>query len=423
MTPTRRTVAIALALAFVALVVPTAAVLAIGGVVAACVLADVVLARRGLALHRAVPPLAIIGRPIAFSVDAGERSPADVVLRQPRTADLRVEPAEARRRLDGTIIALRRGRHELPAVAARLRGPLGLAAWDYRGDGNAVITVHPDVPNARRVAHLVRTGRFSDSGGVTRGQLGLGTEFESIRDYLPDDDVRQINWAATQRMGRPMSNQYRVEADRQVLCLLDCGRLMQAPVRDFGESAAVATTRLDAAIDAVTMVVHVADALGDRSGVVAFDREVRRSIADRRRGAQHVVDAIYDLEPSPIESDYELAFRSVRNTKRALVFVFSDLLDAAAARSLVEAIPVLTRRHAVVVASVADPDVRDALDARPHTSVDAYRATAALDMQDARARVATALAGARATVVDAAPDRLGEACVTAYLKLKDSARL
>ena len=123
----------------------------------------------------------------------------------------------------------------------------------------------------------LRRGRFREPGQRTRGPLGLGTEFESVREYLPDDDVRQINWLATSRMGRPMSNQYRVEQDRDIVCVLDVGRLMAAPIGKL--------TRLDAAVDAVTAVAFVADDVGDRIGLVAFDREIRRRLTTRRRGA------------------------------------------------------------------------------------------------------------------------------------------
>jgi uncharacterized protein (DUF58 family) len=103
--------------------------------------------------------------------------------------------------------------------------------------------------------------------------------------------------------------------------------------------------------------------------------------------------------------------------------VFSDLLDAAAARGLVEAVPFLSGRHAVVVASSTDPDVVAAVRDDPAHDRDAYRATAALDMLDARARAAAALRGAGVHVIEAAPELLGEACVATYLRLKDSARL
>jgi uncharacterized protein (DUF58 family) len=243
----------------------------------------------------------------------------------------------------------------------------------------------------------------------------LGTEFESIRDYLPDDDIRQVNWTATARLGRPMSNQYRIEQDRDVVCLVDAGRLMGAPIGEL--------TRLDEAVDAAAAVVLVADEMGDRSGVVAFDAEVRRRMAPRRHGGDAVVRAIFDLEPRSVDSDYDLAFRSVGGSKRSLVLVLTDLFDEATARSLVAAVPVLARRHAVVVASVRDPDVDAAVRTPPRDVSDVCAAAVALDLIEARASVGARLRAAGATVVEAAPGRLGEACVGAYLRLKERARL
>ena len=65
------------------------------------------------------------------------------------------------------------------------------------------------------------------------------------------------------------------------------------------------------------------------------------------------MQSIVDVEPTTIDSDYDLAFRSVGSAKRGLVLVLTDLVDPAAARSLLAAIPVLVKRHAVVVASVS----------------------------------------------------------------------
>ena len=174
--------------------------------------------------------------------------------------------------------------------------------------------MYPDVFAAQRLVIALRRGRFRDPGLRTRGPLGLGTEFESVRDYLPDDDVRQINWQATARVGRPMSNQYRIEQDRDVVCLLDAGRLMAAPldVEPIADRrAAHAITRLDAAVDAVTMVALVADELGDRCGVTVYDSEIRRRLAPRRAGGKAVVRTILDVEPTLVDSDHDLAFRAV----------------------------------------------------------------------------------------------------------------
>ena len=119
----------------------------------------------------------------------------------------------------------------LPAVATRATGPLRLARWDHtRRRAGASCASSRTCTTARRLALAVARGRFRDQGATARGPLGLGTEFELIRDYEPDDDIRQVNWRATARLGRPMSNQYRLEQDRDLLLLIDAGRLSAAPL-------------------------------------------------------------------------------------------------------------------------------------------------------------------------------------------------
>jgi uncharacterized protein (DUF58 family) len=354
--------------------------------------------------------------PAALAVTLPDAGGRRVRVRQPRPPEIDVEPQEAGGGLQAQLVARRRGRWTLPPAAVRVAGPLGLATWDHRAGEEAELLVYPDLPAARRLALAVRAGRFRESGRQSRGPLGLGTEFESIRDYLPDDDIRQVNWPATARVGRPMSNQYRIEQDRDVNCVLDCGRLMAAPLR-------AGATRLDAAVDAATAVGLVADELGDRCGTVAFDAAVHRRLAPRRRGGAALVRAVFDLQPAPVDSDYELAFRSVASSKRALVIVFTDLIEEVAARSLVRAVPVLARRHEVVVAGVVDPDLDAALGALPASELDVYRAAAALDVLAARERAAARVRAVGARVLETAPAELGRACVAAYLSAKARARL
>ena len=105
------------------------------------------------------------------------------------------------------------------------------------------------------------------------------------------------------------------------------------------------------------------------------------------------------------------------------MLVLTDLLEPAAAQPLVEAMPILARRHHVVVAGATDPDLEALLDTVPETALDVYRAVAAADVLDARERAVAALRGAGARVVEAQPHRLGAACVQAYLRAKARARL
>ncbi|MDQ1517285.1 MAG: hypothetical protein QOE80_3115, partial [Actinomycetota bacterium] len=146
-------------------------------------------------------------------------------------------------------------------------------------------------------------------------------------------------------------------------------------------------------------------------------------LSPRRRGGRAVVEAIFDLEPTSADSDYELAFRNIGGGKRALVIVFTDLLEEGAARSLVEAVPVLARRHHVVVAGVRDPDHDRAVRTPPAGVRDVLAASVVVEALDARARVAAQLRRGGAEVLEAPPEGLAAACVGAYLRAKARSRL
>jgi uncharacterized protein (DUF58 family) len=298
----------------------------------------------------------------------------------------------------------------------RRTGPLGLGRWDRTAKLEPVdFAVFPDLVAARGIVARVRRGRFGNAGRQARGPLGLGTEFELIREYAPDDDIRQVNWRATARAGRPMSNQYRVEQDRDVIALLDMGRLMSAPVGD--------RTRLDVAVDVMTALGLVADELGDRFGVIAFDDAIRRRLSPRRNGGAAAVRACFDVEPRSVESDFGAAFDAVGGSKRALVMVLTDLLDTSAAASLVAAVPTVARRHAVVVASVRDPDIALMTRRDPSTAFAVYEASVAASVLAARDQAAARLRAVGATTVEGTPTGLSAVCVDAYLSLKARARI
>jgi uncharacterized protein (DUF58 family) len=419
--PTPLAAALLAAIALTAFVVPPVLAVLAGAALAGAVLADARLARRPPKVARELP--AVLSRGIGVPLRVRVEPPPAVAVRvrQAVPPALALDRREGDGSLEAELLGRRRGRHVLPALGTRAVGPLKLGAHYGSAGEPTEVSVFPDLLTARRLALTVRQGRFRDQGISARGPLGLGTEFELVRDYLPDDDIRQVNWRATARLGRPMSNQYRVEQDREVMLVLDAGRLSAAPLP--AGASGVRPTVLDACLDALTAVALVVDEVGDRCGAIAFDDEVRRTLRPGRGGGADVVRGLYDCQPKMVESDFELAFRRVGGSKRAFVLVFCDLLEEAAARPLVEAIPVLARRHAVVVASPADPGVQALASRAPEDEADLARAAVAVDMLAARTRAAALVRAAGAMFVEAPADRLPRTCVTAYLRAKARARL
>lgn len=308
-----------------------------------------------------------------------------------------------------------RGRHRFPPIMLRLTGGLALATRRLTFTPVDEIHVYPDLDDVKRAEMALRRSRFLESGLRTKRFIGEGTEFESLREYHPDDDVRSINWHATAKHRRPITNQYRVERNQTVVTLIDCGRMMSTPVGSF--------SRLDIALANAAGVAYVCGKLEDRIGAVAFDDEIRANLAPRRGNVQTYLAALYDIEPSLRESDYELAFAQVAAGKRALVMVFTDLLDEGAARPLITALPSLVRRHQVLVASVRDPEIDHAMSLMPAEPREAFNQAAAVSVLERRTEVVRSISALGADVIEALPEEMTPALINSYLKLKARLRL
>jgi uncharacterized protein (DUF58 family) len=185
--------------------------------------------------------------------------------------------------------------------------------------------------------------------------------------------------------------------------------------------------RVEHAMDAVMMLTAVATGLGDRCGVVAFDREVRVAVppASARTQLGRVIEALYDLEPALIESDYAGAFAETlaRFRRRTLLVVLTDLVGPSVEEWLVPALPLVLRDHMVVVAGVRDPDVARWSSAPAADSSATYRRAAAVAALEERRRTVARLRGLGATVIDAAPGTLAPALADAYLRVKATGAL
>jgi uncharacterized protein (DUF58 family) len=337
------------------------------------------------------------------------------IVRQAMPPGVVLTPSEGRGVLRASVTANHRGHVQFPPTAVRLDGPAHFVRRTWLFPNSQTVAVVPDVPGATRLAHLARRRESVGLVGFTRGAIGLGTDFESVREYVEDDDFRRINWSATLRAGHPMTNEYRQDQDRQILCVVDCGRLMGSPV--------AGRSRLDAAVDAALAVAAVADAMGDRCGLVAFDDEIRQNLFPRRAGARDFLAAISDVDVNYVESRYDLVFTELARRKRSLLVLFTDLFDEAAGAALLEALPVLARHHAVLVASCFDPDVAEIASAEVATARDAYAAVVALGLIDTQATLTASLRRAGAEILTTEPDALSEGCVRGYLQLKAKARL
>ncbi|MEU9900638.1 DUF58 domain-containing protein [Streptomyces phaeochromogenes] len=326
-------------------------------------------------------------------------------------------PAGERRRVTTRLRPTRRGDRHADRVTIRSYGPLGLLT--RQGSHKVPWTVRVLPPFTSRKHLPSKLARLRELDGrtsvLTRGE---GTEFDSLREYVPGDDTRSIDWRATARQTTVAVRTWRPERDRHILLILDTGRTSAGRVGDI--------PRLDASMDAALLLAALASRAGDRVDLLAYDRRVRALVQGRSAGdvLPSLVNAMARLEPELLETDARgLTSTALRTAPRRSLIVLLTTLDAAPIEeSLLPVLSRLTQRHTVLVASVSDPHIARMAAARGNTEA-VYEAAAAAQAQAERHRTAEQLTRHGVTVVDATPNDLPPALADAYLALKAAGRL
>ncbi|MFI9322297.1 DUF58 domain-containing protein [Kitasatospora aureofaciens] len=322
------------------------------------------------------------------------------------------------RRLAVSVLApSRRGDHHAHRVTVRSLGPLGLAG--RQGSHHVPWTVRALPPFHSRKHLPSRLARLRELDGrtsvLTRGQ---GTEFDSLREYLPGDDVRSIDWRASARRHTVAVRTWRPERDRHILVVLDTGRTSAGRVGD--------APRLDAALDAALLLTALATRAGDRVDLLAHDARKRAAVIGSSPSEilPAFTNAMALLEPALHETDMRsLVSTALRMAPHRSLIVLLTGLDAAPVEDgLRPLLPLLTKRHEVVLASVADPHL-DVLAAGRGTVEAVYGAAAAERTRADRRHTADRLTRHGVTVLDAPPAQIAPALADTYLALKAAGRL
>jgi uncharacterized protein (DUF58 family) len=350
--------------------------------------------------------------------------------RQPITFWLRDEPPEQfqieKRILSGTAVPrvtwedgyhvrpLRRGDYQFGALNLRWLGPLGLVTRQGRLDAANPVKVYPNLLDVRRYDLFLRRNRLQELGLRHSRQFGEGSEFERLREYLPDDEYRRINWKATARRNRPVTVEYQTERSQSIMLALDIGRMMQSPVGDMA--------KLDYAVNAALLLAYVATGKGDKVGLTSFADQVSHFLAPKQGRGQfyRMLELLYATEAQPVEPDYAyaLSYLGLKQRKRALVVVFTDLSGGLSVNQLAQHASLLARRHLLLVVTISDPDIVAAAGQRPLDSAAVYQRAAAAELLEERQVILNTLQRQGVHTLDTPANQLSVAVINRYLELK-----
>lgn len=329
--------------------------------------------------------------------------------------------ARASGRLHYRLRPLNRGDQMFAPMEVRIRSALGLWQIRRRLASGQTVRVYPNFAAVARYAAFALDQRLMQLGVVQQRRRGEGQDFRQLRDYREGDALRSVDWKATARTGRLISREFQEERNQQVVFMLDCGRRMLA--HDG------ALSHFDHVLNAALLVASISLRHGDAVGLItmgASSVESNRYLAPRRAPAtlNKMLDAVYDLQPTYSATDYVRAAVDLvgRIKKRALVILLTNLHDEETA-DLLLALQVLRTRHLVVLASLREHALREALVKPVIRLPDALTQAAAADYLLQRAHAFRKIERQGAVCVDVEPAALGVALVNRYLQIKRDGRL
>jgi len=324
-------------------------------------------------------------------------------------------PADSDRREALSVVPLRRGREESGGFVVDSFGPLGLGRRRATVGLPWEVIVYPPLVSIRLRASVAQAQRRRDAGMKAIRELGEGRLFESLREWVPGDDIRHIDWKATARRRKVITRQYEAERRQQVLLVLDLGRLMTAEI-------AGGVARLDFVVQAALELAYAAAQHDDDVGIMTFADGVQHFVAPQRgrSGVRQVLDVLAVVEPKLVEPDYPGAFRylAARNRKRALTVLFTDVIDRFASDALVANVASLRPRHIPLAVTLRNPELDAVAAMRPTEPRDAYRKAAAEELLHAREEALGHMRRAGVVVIDVTPQRAAQAVVSKYIDLK-----
>ena len=352
--------------------------------------------------------------PRSFKLKIKDEYPPELALLSPREAELSVGPLESKIFIY-VLKPMRRGRFEFGRVAVRHTSRLGLVWSEEHAGETAAVKVYPNIRRAREAVLMALGARSLVAAQRRAAWRGEGRDFESLRDYVPGDELRHISWSATARRGRMTTRQYQIERDQTIIIALDAGRLMTARIEN--------ESKFDTAIHAALALMSAAQRAGDQAGLVVFGRRIKAFVppSKGREQVEAVLEALHAIEPELIEPSYTRAFEYIAANckRRAFVVVLTDLVDEEGSRELLSSLRILRPRHLPLITTIADRDLRASVRDAPASASELFAQSVAEEIMLQREAALRHVEAQGGLALDVTAAALVPSLLETYIRVKE----
>ncbi|WP_294226551.1 DUF58 domain-containing protein [uncultured Chryseobacterium sp.] len=307
-----------------------------------------------------------------------------------------------------------RGEYNFGSLNVYVSSPLGLVSKRFSFQKDATLATYPSFIHLRKYELMALQSEFL-LGGIKRiRKLGHTMEFEQIKDYVPGDDIRTINWKATSKTNRLMVNQFQDEKSQRIFMLIDKGRTMKMPFNGL--------SLLDYSINATMALSHIILKKGDRAGMMTFSKKTENKVAAENKSGQlrKISEALYNIKTDFFESDFNRLYQDVKYSlnQRSLLLLFTNFETLDGLNRQLKYLRGIAKNHLLVVVFFKNAELQTLIHKNPESTQEIYDEIIAEKFEFEKKLIIQELRKYGIYTVYTLPENLNVDVINKYLEIK-----
>lgn len=313
-----------------------------------------------------------------------------------------------------TLEPKERGGYNFGNLNVYASSPLGFISKRFTFQKDTNLASYPSFVHLRKYELMALQSEFLMGGIKKIRKLGHTMEFEQIKEYVPGDDIRTINWKATSKTNRLMVNQFQDEKSQRIFMLIDTGRTMKMPFNGL--------SLLDYSINATMALSHIILKKGDRAGMMTFSKKTENKIAAENKSGQlkKISEALYNINTNFFESDFNRLYQDVKYSinQRSLILLFTNFETLDGLNRQLKYLRGIAKNHLLVVVFFKNAELHTLINKNPESMQEIYDEIIAEKFEFEKKLIIQELRKYGIYTVYTLPENLNIDVINKYLEIK-----
>lgn len=237
-----------------------------------------------------------------------------------------------------------RGEYNFGNVHVFVSSILQIFSRRYSFSDDKDVKVYPSYVQMKKYEFLAMHNNLTEFGMKKIRRIGHTMEFEQIKNYIPGDDVRTVNWKATAKRGELMVNQYQDEKSQPIYSMIDLGRVMKMPFEGL--------SLLDYAINSTLAFSNIALLKNDKAGMLTFSKNVEKIIAasNKKTNLSVINEELYSITTDYSDTNFALLYATIKRkiNQRSLLILYTNFEHISALKRQLPYLKAIAKKHLLV---------------------------------------------------------------------------